>query len=332
MDHSLTALSSRWRWSTFLFSAMILAEFFPLSQQLSYDYYDNVCPQAERTVRASISSNLAGDPTAAAALLRLAFHDCQVGGCDASIMLNSQGGITSEMVASKNFGIRRLNLIDNAKAAVDSQCGPGRVSCADIIAMAGRDAVVFAGGPDFRIPMGRLDSTFASNAAADSSLPPTTISVDNFLNLFGSMGMSTEESVAIMGGGHTLGVGHCVNIVNRLYPNAESTLSFVYATRLRVSCPSSDPRFIINATTVQNDFSSLQFDNQYFREATMGLGLFTIDAALASDARTSPIVARFSQNQNSFFNAFASAYAKLTSFNVLTGNRGEVRNNCRFVN
>lgn len=58
-------------------------------------------------------------------------------GCDASILLE---GPNSEKTAIPNLSIRGYDIIDEAKAAVDRVC-PGVVSCADLIAIAARDAV-----------------------------------------------------------------------------------------------------------------------------------------------------------------------------------------------
>lgn len=48
---------------------------------LSYGFYDQSCPQLEGIVRTAIQAFLLSDPTTAAALLRLMFHDCQVQVC-----------------------------------------------------------------------------------------------------------------------------------------------------------------------------------------------------------------------------------------------------------
>lgn len=117
------------------------------------------------------------------------------GGCDGSIMIEGAGG---EMTASSNFGVKRLDIINSVKADMEQMC-PNTVSCADIIAMAGRDAVAFNGGPDIFIPLGRKDADFSSAAEAEAKLPPATSTVDRVLSVFGPFGMTPAESVAILG-------------------------------------------------------------------------------------------------------------------------------------
>lgn len=54
-----------------------------------------------------------------------------------------------------------------------------------------------------QIPLGRKDVRASSAAEADAKLPPATSTVDRVLSLFGSFGMTAEESVAILGA-HTV--------------------------------------------------------------------------------------------------------------------------------
>nr|POE81013.1 peroxidase 29 [Quercus suber] len=184
---------------------------------LHYNFYDKSCPQLENIVRAGLVPLFVTDPTSPAALLRLMFHDCQVQGCDASILVDpTEGNVSSEMASVRNFGIRKRELISIVKSMVEAAC-PQKVSCADILILAAREAVAMSGGPHIEVPLGRKDSfTTPSYQQADAWVPPATTGVDDMLHIFTSKGMTIQESVALIGA-HTLGVTHCASILNRLY-------------------------------------------------------------------------------------------------------------------
>lgn len=132
-------------------------------------------------------------------------------------------------------------------------------------------------------------------------------------------------------GAHTLGVGHCLNIVDRLYnPAPTDRMSIAFQARLRLKCPTKIP--LDNITFVSNDITPGIFDNQYFIRLLTGRGLFQIDASIATDTQTLPIVRRFAADQNYFFRVFSSAFVKLSSTNVLDSTRGEVRRQCSRAN
>lgn len=64
-------------------------------------------------------------------------------GCEASILLDESATPTSERSAGPNKGsIRGYEVVEAAKSAVKKVC-PGVVSCADILAVAARDASVY---------------------------------------------------------------------------------------------------------------------------------------------------------------------------------------------
>ncbi|EFJ05505.1 hypothetical protein SELMODRAFT_137067 [Selaginella moellendorffii] len=296
---------------------------------LKHKFYALSCPQAEDIARRTLQRNRMSDPTAPAALLRVVFHDCQVEGCDASILLETSSAMTAETVSEKNFSIRRLDYIHDIKAAIEKEC-PGIVSCADIIVMAARDAIAMSGGPQISIETGRRDTLFASNLNADEALPPPTLTVSEMLDTLAEKGLDIEESVAILGA-HTLGVGHCLNFINRFDPQDNGPqMSPFFSTALRVLCQS--PPSMSNATFAPNDLTNFMFDNQYFRDLQGQRGLLTVDAELAIDPRTKKHVDLFALNQLLFFAKFSDGFVKLTSFNVLTGSDGEIRRDCRAVN
>jgi peroxidase len=65
-----------------------------------------------------------------------------VQGCDASVLLDDTSTFEGEKTAAPNLNsIRGFEVIDAIKEELESAC-PGKVSCADILAMAARDSVV----------------------------------------------------------------------------------------------------------------------------------------------------------------------------------------------
>ncbi|KAL0012291.1 hypothetical protein SO802_007399 [Lithocarpus litseifolius] len=272
--------------------------------KLAYDYYKYSCPNLETIVRREMLSIFLTDATAPAAFLQLMFHDCLV-------------------------QVRKRETIGYIKSILENEC-PGKVSCADIIALAAKKSVSFSGGPHIQIPLGRKDSTTSSYQQADASLPPQGIKVHELIHTFASKGMNLEEAIAIIGA-HTLGVGHCMNIASRLYdPQPHGHMHYGYEAFLRLKCPTRVP--ITNFTFVPNDITPTIFDNQYYRDVLMGKGLFTIDSSISTDPRTAPIVRHFAIDQNYFFQVFSSAFVKLSSTNVLTKGKGEVRRQCNRIN
>ncbi|KAJ0080793.1 hypothetical protein Patl1_09959 [Pistacia atlantica] len=98
-----------------------------------------------------------------------------------------------------------------------------------------------------------------------------------------------------------------------------------YQQLLKLACPTRTP--LTNLTVVPNDLTPVVFDNQYYRDILMGKGLFGVDSSLSRDPRTAAIVHKFAYDKNYFFQAFSSAFVKLSSTNVLTNAKGEVRKN-----
>lgn len=119
---------------------LLLATFstMALAQGTRVGFYRATCPRVESIVQSAVQSAVRANPTIAPGLLRMAFHDCFVNGCDASILIN---GPSTEKTARPNLQLRGFEVIDAAKSQLETAC-PGVVSCADILFLAARDSVV----------------------------------------------------------------------------------------------------------------------------------------------------------------------------------------------
>ncbi|CAL5351598.1 unnamed protein product [Camellia sinensis] len=110
--------------------------------QLSSNFYSSSCPNLLPTIRAVINYIVSHDNRMVASLLRLHFHDCFVNLDVMHLFFWKTPRRSKERTAPPNINsLRGYDLIDTIKLQVESLC-PGVVSCADILAIVARDAVV----------------------------------------------------------------------------------------------------------------------------------------------------------------------------------------------
>lgn len=62
-------------------------------------------------------------------------------GCDASVLLDADEALSSEKEASPNLSLKGFDVIDAIKSELENVC-PGVVSCADVLVLAAREAVL----------------------------------------------------------------------------------------------------------------------------------------------------------------------------------------------
>ncbi|OAY66648.1 Peroxidase 65 [Ananas comosus] len=281
--------------------------------KLRASYYRRTCPGAERIVAEAVTAKQIANPSTAAGALRVFFHDCFAGGCDASLLISpdSGPGSGSSAAAERDAEINRslpgdaFDAVARAKAALEQAC-PGAVSCADVLALATRHLVSMLGGPFYPLRLGRRD------APSPPPPPPPTASR--------SKKWSPSLEFA----------GRIYNFENR-GPNAfDPALNPRFAQGLQRACASylKDPTI----STFNDVMTPGKFDNLYFQNLPRGLGLLASDAALFVDTRTRPFVERYAANQTAFFEDFALAMEKLSAYGVKTGRDGEVRRRCDAFN
>ncbi|CAH2040412.1 unnamed protein product [Thlaspi arvense] len=137
---------------------------------LTLDYYKTSCPSAKYIAKAITKKYISRDPTLAASLLRLHFHDCFVRGCDGSVLLNSTKNNTAEREHTPTLALEVFKSLISVKKALEKKC-PGVVSCADLLALVARDAVLQIGGPSWPVPLGRRDGRVSIASEANDNLP-----------------------------------------------------------------------------------------------------------------------------------------------------------------
>lgn len=303
------------------------------AQQLSPAFYDGSCPHVYDTARRVIQEARVADPRILASLVRLQFHDCFVNGCDGSLLLDDSPAVRSEKnAAPNNNSARGFPVVDEIKAALEHAC-PGIVSCADILALAAEISVELAGGPYWRVMLGRRDATTANFEGADN-LPGPTDALGVLREKFASLGLDDTDFVALQGA-HTIGRAQCRFVQDRLAEQPDPALDREFLSALRQFCPASagvDER-LNNLDPATPD----AFDNSYYVNILRNRGLLRSDQAMLSApdgaaAATAPIVGRFADSQADFFRSFATAMIKMGNIAPLTADMGEVRRHCRVVN
>ncbi|XXG54282.1 hypothetical protein AAC387_Pa03g2207 [Persea americana] len=229
---------------------------------LKKDFYRDSCPNAEKIERNITWTLTAADPGLAADLLRLHYHDCFVRGCDASLLLDSTPTNQAEKDAGPNLSIEGFDVIDNIKAEIEKVC-KGVVSCADIAALAARDAVSFQfNRAIWDVLTGRKDGRVSLASEVIGNLPSPFANFTVLQQSFANKGLDVKD---------------LVNYQNR--------------------------------------------------------GLFESDTALLTNKGSSKIVNQLLKlKSKDFLSEFAESVQKMGAIGVLTGNAGEIRNQCRVVN
>ncbi|KAL0438380.1 UNVERIFIED_CONTAM: Peroxidase 64 [Sesamum latifolium] len=227
-----------------------------------------------------------------------------------------------------NISLHAFYVIDNAKKEVEKMC-PGVVSCADILALAARDAVVLSGGPRWDVPKGRKDGRI-SRANDTLQLPFPTFNISQLQQSFSQRGLSVDDLVALSGG-HTLGFSHCSSFQNRIHnfnnaTDVDPSMNPSLAARLRQVCPMHNK---VKNAGADLDSSPTVFDNAYYKALLQGKSIFSSDQALLTASRTKALVSKFAASQEEFHEAFVKSMIKMSS---ISGGGTEIRRSCGAVN
>ena len=156
--------------------------------------------EVERATRASLRETGVVDAASAPQFIRLLFHDAGTfdaargdGGADGSIRFQA------ELERPEN---RRLRVPVKALAKWRAEHGGAvQLSWADLVAVAGAEAVEACGGPRVEVGVGRRD---AAGADPEGRMPRETLDGVAMAEAFGAKGLGVREMVALAGA-HTVG-------------------------------------------------------------------------------------------------------------------------------
>ncbi|KAL8553622.1 hypothetical protein ACS0TY_002072 [Phlomoides rotata] len=300
--------------------------------QLQVGFYAASCPDVEALVGGAVREAAATDVNIGPALLRLHFHDCIVEGCEGSILIDN-GVETDEKHAFGHQGVRGFDVIERAKSQLEAVC-PQIVSCADILALAARDAVVLANGPSYEVELGRRDGV-VSNVMSAGSMPAVTDSIQNLKAKFLQKGL-TDKDLVLLTAAHSIGTTACFFMNQRLYTfpaNGGSDPSIIpeFLPELKSTCPLNGD---VNVRLPIDRGSAQVFDIQILQNIRSGFSVLQSDAALYQDEATRSVV-------DSYFGAligpsfeadFVNSMVRMGRIGVLTGLQGTIRTTCSAFN
>ncbi|KAG8375908.1 hypothetical protein BUALT_Bualt09G0008000 [Buddleja alternifolia] len=198
------------------------------------------------------------------------------------------------------------------------------------------DCMVNAGAPSYPVFLGRRDG-FDSNAAW-VDLPSPGISIQQGLAYFQSKGLDQQDYATLLGA-HTLGKAHCAYIRDRLYNFRNSgkpdpSMSKASLDKLRKQCPQTlrkgqkDPTvFLTDKNRERYRFTNTYYSNVLSHDSVLG-----VDQQLLNNYNTTQLVLEYAGSFENLKKGFALSISRMGSRKVLTGEQGEIRQNCRLTN
>eukprot|EP00756_Hemistasia_phaeocysticola_P036004 Hpha_TRINITY_DN16614_c2_g1::TRINITY_DN16614_c2_g1_i1::g.180768::m.180768/K00428/E1.11.1.5; cytochrome c peroxidase len=242
-------------------------------------------------------------------LIRLAWHDAGTF-CASSRTGGPRGCMrfaAGECAHAANAGLQKAREL----LAPIHEANPS-ISTADLWALAACTAVETMGGPRIKFRKGRKDAEAEEDSAPEGRLPDATQGTAHLREVFGRMGFSDRDIVALSGA-HT--VGHC------------------HADRSGFVGPWTERPLEFN-----NEYFKLLLDEQweekeyeegprkgckYFESQKESTGpkagkliMLPTDMALLSDDTMKKFVERYARSQQNFFRDFAQAFRRLLELGV----------------
>ncbi|KVI10975.1 heme peroxidase [Cynara cardunculus var. scolymus] len=221
-------------------------------------------------------------------------------------------------------GVQGFDVIENAKAKLESVC-PGVVSCADIVAMAARDAVAIddgfgqSHGPAYEVETGRKDG-LVSNVELADRLPDWSNGKWLLYRLISAA--------------HTIGTTACFFMTQRLYNFKEGggfdpSINPSFLPELTSTCPKGGD---VNLRLPMDRGSGETFDNQILQNIRSGLAVLQSDAQLMDDPTTKGIVNSYFETGASFEADFVNSIVKMGRIGTKDSSNGNIRRVCSSFN
>lgn len=294
---------------------------------------ETLAAKAAELARTRVDQLMRSNKLRGGQLLRLAFHDAiarddalGVGGADGSILL--------ELDYPENRGLEQAvaalrPIAEEIQVRFGSGASsPACLSWADLIAVAGAQAVETGGGPAIRFPLGRVDATSPtprdlskprgppkkdkSRATVSRALPEPGLDADGLSIFYARVGLGSPRQIVALSGAHTF--GRHVTLLGLENKRSENDLP----------CLKNLTRACLNEGELVPFVSRNpdRFDNEYFktllrwdaRSLDRGEALFVpTDVVLVVNGRFRPWVEAYARDEELFFREFASAYQRLVN-------------------
>lgn len=250
-------------------------------------------------------------------------------GCDASILLEkTPSGEKTEREAPQNgIFVRGFEEIEEVKAALEAAC-PGIVSCADTLAYAAREALAENGVQRYPVAAGRRDRpvSLAVNAERDCPLPDSP--AQETIKLFERKGLTIDDLVVLIGA-HSIGEAHCTVYEGRFQdPEKRKDINPQYLDQLHVQGFCVDQEQTLPFDRMSQNIMDAGFYKQLLAKET----LIESDHNLVVEPNTNAIMKKYADDQEGWIARFIQAITKMGEIEVLTGDQGEIRKQCKAFN
>ncbi|MES1914381.1 MAG: hypothetical protein MHM6MM_006464 [Cercozoa sp. M6MM] len=172
----------------------------------------------------------------------------------------------------------------------------GKVSHADLWVLASCVAIEYMGGPTVPFHPGRSDAASAAACPVQGRLPDAALNAKHIRDVFGRMGFTDQEMVALIGGGHTIGRCHRDRSgYDGPWTRAPTTFSNLFFQEL-----------LNRNWTVKKWDGPLQYEDE-----SGDLMMLPTDMELKFDPEFRKWVDLYAKDERRFFNDFKDAYVKL---------------------